>query len=274
MWSAAQRAALEAAPALRVESGGLRRTPEWLALSVALHAAAIATLAGVSVVQPKQERPILRVAILSGSGSDAKPGGGPRAGPPPAPVVLPAPPAPPKPAAKAKPKPAVAKRPASAPRPRAGAPRLAEPAAAAPAAADSGAGVEAAPAGSGVAGASTGGRAGGSGDGVGAGNGGSPLGRYLARVRRRIEDAKRYPAVARRNGLEGRAAVSFELSRTGEAVRVELRHADHALLGEAAVLAVRAASPFGRLPQEVDDEVVHVEVPLRFSLRQASGEGP
>jgi protein TonB len=77
---------------------------------------------------------------------------------------------------------------------------------------------------------------------------------------------KRYPLLARRSRVEGRASVRIELSRTGVARRVELQHADHPLLGEAAVVAVRAAAPFPAPPLAGDAEALRVEIPLRFAL--------
>jgi len=245
-----------------------------LALSLALHAAFVLWLSAVSLRGVAEERPVLRVAILSPPGGGSGSGGGPPAGPPPIPETAPAPVAPVAPVAP--PKNAARKKAAAKPAPRAPVERALERPAAAPAQAAEVAAVQegaAAAAGSAAGGGGDGSGSGrgsgrGSGGGTGGGSGaGSVLGAYLARVRQRIEGAKRYPMLARRTKLEGRAAVAFELDRSGAPRHVELRYADHPLLGEAALLAVRSASPFERLPDDLDDETLRVEVPLRFSLR-------
>jgi len=101
---------------------------------------------------------------------------------------------------------------------------------------------------------------------------GSGLDAYLSAVRARIEKAKRYPSLARRRGLEGRAAVAFELDETGRPQHLAVRFADHPLLGEAAVRAVHSAAPFPAFPQGITLAAVRVEVPLRFTLDQDSEE--
>lgn len=111
--------------------------------------------------------------------------------------------------------------------------------------------------------------AGGAGGGTGAGSG---LDAYLSAVRARIEKAKRYPSLARRRGLEGRAAVAFELDESGRPQHLAVRFADHPLLGEAAVQAVHSAAPFPAFPQGITLAAVRVEVPLRFTLDQDSEE--
>jgi protein TonB len=243
------------------------RTPPWFVLSAVLHVTVIGALATVTVAKRAEEAKLVRVAILSGTENDAKPGGGSPAGPPPAPVA-PAPPkaaAPPKVAAPKKlaPKPAPPRRQAKS---QVSVPPLLRETAPVETSAPAASGSGVAAVGGQGGGGDGGGQGAGSGQGRGSGKGGSPLGRYLARVRRQIEEAKRYPAVARRNRLEGRVAVSFELSRSGEALHLELRHADHPVLAEAALLAVRSASPFGELPD--GEEQVRVEVPLKFSLHE------
>lgn len=255
-----------------------------LVASAALHAMVMSGLATMSLRAEVSNPVLVRVAILQPTGSGTEDGGGPPAGPPPlpapaAPVVVAAPP--PRPKHKAE-KVAPAPRPVAAKeKPR----RIVEPAArAVPAPSAPAAGVASqtagealapnAAAGGGGSGTAGGRRRSGAGTGTGSGRGSGagvaagPLSAYLARVRERIESAKRYPLLARRGRLEGVAAVRFELDRGGAPHHIELRHADHPVLGEAALSAVRTASPFGRLPAEIEETTVRVEVPLRFSLKE------
>jgi len=239
-----------------------------LAASISLHVAVIAWFASVPLHGASEGQKVLRVSILAKAG-DGLPEGGAPAGPPRPAQEVP-----------------IQPQPAPAPRKlrkscgdqivsRPKAARAAEqPAPAAPSEATSGVVVEggAAAAGDEASGAPGGGGGTGNGRGAGTGDGtgtgGSLLGAYLARIRQRIENAKRYPLLARRSHVEGRATVVLELNQSGEALSLELESADHPLLGEAALLAVRAASPFERLPDGIDVSVVRVEVPLRFSLRE------
>lgn len=250
-----------------------------LGASLILHVLALLALVDTSMRSEIEPPKILRVAILDSKGSGAEPGGGPLAGPPPV-LEAPKPVAPPKvlapPQAKPK-KPQVKKEPApreAMPKPIAPAPVI-ESAPSAPAPVEGSAQGSEAASGETAGGEDSGGSGqGGGGGGKGRGRGGtagdgagSILGAYLARVRQRIETAKRYPIVARRSHLEGRVAVSFELNRSGEPQAIKVVSTDHAVLGDAAVVAVQAAAPFGRLPDEFEEESVRVEVPLRFSLR-------
>jgi TonB family protein len=277
------RAPLLAPPA----SAPRLRATACLVASAALHALLVSWLATMSLRVEVSNPVLVRVAILQSTGSGLEDGGGPLlAGPPPilapaAPVVVAAPPRMPK---------LEPRRVPSAPRPVAGkekpkrAVEAAVRAAPAPPAPASGAASAtagdalASNAGDGESGSMPGGGRGrggpgtgtGSGRGRGAGVGASPLLAYLARVRERVEGAKRYPLLARRWRIEGVAVVRFELDRGGAPHRIEVRHADHPVLGEAALLAVRMASPFGPLPGQIEETTVGVEVPMRFSLKESS----
>ena len=82
----------------------------------------------------------------------------------------------------------------------------------------------------------------------------------LTEIRRRIQAAVVYPALARHHRLEGITLVRFEIGRDGTPHQIEVNRSSGApTLDRAASKAVRRAAPlpwvYGRL-----------EVPVRFSL--------
>lgn len=101
------------------------------------------------------------------------------------------------------------------------------------------------------------GTAGGTGAGVGNGSGhggaGNPI---LAEIRRRIEQAKRYPNQAREQHLEGKVGLHFLIQSNGQVETVRITRSSGApILDDAAIQAVRHSAP---LP--------YYEGPIEFSL--------
>ena len=73
------------------------------------------------------------------------------------------------------------------------------------------------------------------------GGDGDPI---IAEIMRRIEAAKRYPRVARKMGIEGRAAVRFKLTPKGKVEAVELLETSGSeVLDQASLETVRRAAP-------------------------------
>jgi len=115
-----------------------------------------------------------------------------------------------------------------------------------------------------------GGEGGGRGSGASSGNGrgGDRMKDYLATLRARIERSKRYPLLARRQGVEGRVAVAFEVTATGQVRHLRLADGTHPLLGQAALSAIEGAAPFPQLPADLAAPPLQVEIALRFSLEE------
>jgi periplasmic protein TonB len=260
------------------------RRPLAIATSLGLHAALIlvvATLSVAPVIPPEPVRVVLINAPEGGGGSAgplrSMPAGAPHGPPaPPLPAYLPAPPPPPPAAPReriaAKPRP---KAPAK-PKPRAN-PQPAVPEQAAAQATPAGAGIaSAAPAG----GSSPGGGAGGGGSGGGAGTGvgrgigsGSGAGvdsvvaHYLRGVRKRLEEVKRYPMLARRRGTEGTTTIAIDISRDGRPSKVAISSSSGSeLLDIEAEEMVERAAPFDPLPTEVEESTLRIVVPVSFNL--------
>ncbi|MBI9083685.1 MAG: energy transducer TonB [Desulfobacterales bacterium] len=90
---------------------------------------------------------------------------------------------------------------------------------------------------------------------------------YLDMVRLRIESQKKYPVNARARQIEGRVTVRFTIDRTGRATRVEVAGSSRfAMLDEAALKAVRQASPFPRPPGHLFSDAIPLEITILFEL--------
>ena len=90
---------------------------------------------------------------------------------------------------------------------------------------------------------------------------------YFTMVRIKIESRKQYPLSARRNQQQGKVVVRFTIMADGSVRGLELARAcPHASLNEAALKAVRSASPFDKPPAKLFDGPVLVEIGIVFEL--------
>jgi protein TonB len=231
------------------------RRGRWLLFAVAVHAAAVLALVQVPAPRTETER-IVRVQLVPMAIAPA-PG-------PPAPAAAPASPAPERPAPP--------RRVAARPAPRPPAPR------AFPAPAATPKPVESAPAASpeaesnssdGSGGANVdvasappaGGPGTGAGDGAGPG-GGDEIAAYLARIHALLSRHQRYPAMARRRGLEGSVLLQLRIGADG---RIESARAGRGAPKLFARSALDAVDRAGRFPAPPGGPLA-IEVPLRFQL--------
>lgn len=89
----------------------------------------------------------------------------------------------------------------------------------------------------------------GSGSGGGAGSGGDPT---LAKIWKRINGAKYYPEIARRNGLVGAPRVTFSIGNDGSVQQVRLATScGEAILDEAAQETIRRSAPLPSYPAPI-----------------------
>jgi len=94
------------------------------------------------------------------------------------------------------------------------------------------------------------------------------LTRYIARVRTRIEQRKYYPPSSRRMKEEGTVTVSFLLSHTGELVTLSVASSSgFPSLDDAALDAVRSASPYPPFPKSLTATRLALKVPITFELK-------
>jgi protein TonB len=110
--------------------------------------------------------------------------------------------------------------------------------------------------------------AGGSGEGMSTGtDGGITRKDYFEMVRFKIESRKKYPASARARQIEGRVTVGFAMDTGGRAADVRVvKSSGHESLDQAAVEAVRSASPFPVPPQGMIKNTIPLEVVIAFEL--------
>lgn len=90
---------------------------------------------------------------------------------------------------------------------------------------------------------------------------------YRQRLARRLSQAKFYPRLAQRRGMEGKVMVRFVIERSGaiQSVWVE-KSSGYAILDEAAVEAVRKMSRFEPFPQEISAPRWEVNFAMAYQL--------
>lgn len=90
---------------------------------------------------------------------------------------------------------------------------------------------------------------------------------WQAMVLSRLEQFKRYPRKAQFNHQEGIAIVRYTANRQGEILSVDLvRSSGFSELDEAAISAVRRASPIPPPPDEIKGSILELSTPIKFSL--------
>lgn len=93
---------------------------------------------------------------------------------------------------------------------------------------------------------------------------------FSSQVRTKIAQTKYYPPTARRRGFEGEPVVTFILGNTGDLLEVSIENPSrHKLLNEAALDAVKSASPYPPIPELLKVKTLRFNLPISFIL-----EGP
>jgi protein TonB len=100
---------------------------------------------------------------------------------------------------------------------------------------------------------------------VGSGNG--PGDDYLERVRRWINKYKNYPDAARKQKEQGGPLLTIHLRRDGTVLDVHVdKSSGFPLLDDAALKAVRDASPVPPFPASYPDDEAEIDLPFKFQL--------
>ncbi|MEW6103264.1 MAG: energy transducer TonB [bacterium] len=90
---------------------------------------------------------------------------------------------------------------------------------------------------------------------------------YQRKVRNKIEQAKRYPAFARRNEIEGVVKVRFTILWDGSVDKIEIcEPSGSSLLDEAACSTIKRAASFPPIPEEVGRNELQMQVNIEFKL--------
>jgi len=99
------------------------------------------------------------------------------------------------------------------------------------------------------------------------GNGNGPGDDYLDRVRRWIEKYKTYPDAAKKQKQQGGPLLSIHLRRDGAVLDVQIdKSSGFPLLDEAALKAVRDASPVPPFPASYTEPDAWIDLPFTFHL--------
>jgi periplasmic protein TonB len=97
-------------------------------------------------------------------------------------------------------------------------------------------------------------------------SGNANLSNYDGKVRSKLNRAFRYPVQAKREKLQGVAHVRFTLSANGSASNVSIvKSAGSPILDQAALEAVRRASPFPKIPEAAGLTSRTFTVPMQFT---------
>ncbi|MEQ1889496.1 MAG: energy transducer TonB [Alphaproteobacteria bacterium] len=90
---------------------------------------------------------------------------------------------------------------------------------------------------------------------------------YFAKLRAWVEKHKSYPRAARRDHIEGDALVLFTMNQTGVVLSSHIvKSSGYVTLDEAALGAVRDASPLPPMPDTLPQQQLVITVPFGFHL--------
>lgn len=92
--------------------------------------------------------------------------------------------------------------------------------------------------------------------------------RYQDMVKQRIEESRRYPDFAKRQGIEGVVYLSFVILADGssEDIRI-IRSSGSKILDDEAVFTIRRANPLPPIPREFNTSLIQMETALVFTLK-------
>jgi len=90
---------------------------------------------------------------------------------------------------------------------------------------------------------------------------------YFEIVRLRIESHKRYPGAAKTRQIEGRVTVRFVIEPDGRVSSSKVVESSrHRVLDQAALSAIKDASPFPRPPMNLFKGPIPLEITIMFEL--------
>jgi len=92
--------------------------------------------------------------------------------------------------------------------------------------------------------------------------------RYQDMIKQRIEEARRYPSWAKRQGVEGAVYLRFTVSSDGlsQNVRV-MRSSGSAILDQEAIATIVRAEPFPPIPDDIKMNSVQIDIAIVFTLK-------
>lgn len=92
--------------------------------------------------------------------------------------------------------------------------------------------------------------------------------RYQDMVKQRIEEVRRYPLWAKKQGIEGVVHLNFTILSNGLSKDVKIiQSSNSSILDKEAVSAINRANPFPPIPQEINSSFVQIAVAIVFTLK-------
>lgn len=92
--------------------------------------------------------------------------------------------------------------------------------------------------------------------------------RYQDMVKQRIEEARRYPIFAKRQGIEGTVHLSFIVLSNGISRDIKIIHSSASkILDEEAVATIKRVNLFPPFPKEIKTSFIQIEVSIVFTLQ-------
>jgi len=93
--------------------------------------------------------------------------------------------------------------------------------------------------------------------------------RYQDMVKQKIEEVRRYPSWAERQGIEGIVYLTFRILSDGLSQDVKIvRSSGSKILDEEAIATIKRANPFSSIPGEINPHFVQMEVSIVFTLNR------
>jgi len=91
--------------------------------------------------------------------------------------------------------------------------------------------------------------------------------RYIAKLMRHLQRYKQYPALLKKNHIEGKPVIRFSINKSGHLTNIEVKkHAKNAELDQAAMEVFRRASPLPKIPSALERETLTMSLPIEYSL--------
>lgn len=96
--------------------------------------------------------------------------------------------------------------------------------------------------------------------------------KYLLSVKRKIELVWEYPALATRNGWQGKLHIDFSINKDGTIREARIiRSSNYPALDDAAITAIRLAGPFPPFPDDFDIEQLNIKGQFEYIITAPRG---
>ena len=97
------------------------------------------------------------------------------------------------------------------------------------------------------------------------------LSAFQAKIREKIEHAKKYPHLARKKGFEGVVQITFCILQDGTVKEVIItKPSGYEILNNAAVETIKRGQPYPEIPKVLNKTILWIELPIVFELKEKS----